>query len=156
MRIRILNIVLLLGLLISISVAQAQQLTRRSLIEQAIAKSYDIQNQHAEAQKSHIDQIKAKEIYLPNLTLNSSYTLLNSDISMIIPQLKIPLALPGLPAGYTLEPKLDPIKLQNRNIFKTDLTAQMILFTGFRAPMLSLAALHKEKAEEFLTEQMKS
>jgi outer membrane protein TolC len=75
---------------------------------------------------------------------------------MTIPQLKIPLSLPGLPAGYTLEPKLDPIKLQNRDIFKTDITAQMILFTGFRAPMLSQAAMHKEKAQEFLTEQMKS
>src|ERR1035437_11025189 len=119
-RIGILKFKMLLLLLFSIAVVQAQQLTRRSLIEQAIAKSYDIQNQNAEAQKSHIDQIKAKEIYLPNLTLNSSYTLLNSDISMTIPQLKIPLALPGLPAGYTLEPKLDPIKLQSRNIFKTD------------------------------------
>ena len=156
MRIGILEFEVLILFLLSVSVVQAQQITRRSLIEQAIAKSYDIQNQHSEAQKSHLDQLKAKEIYLPNLTVNSSYTLLNSDISMTIPQLKIPLALPGLPVGYTLEPKLDPIKLQSRNIFRTDLTAQMILFTGFRAPMLSQAAMHKEKAQEFLTEQMKS
>ena len=155
-RIGILKFEVLLLLLFNIAVIQAQQLTRSSLIEQAIAKSYDIRNQHAEAQKSHIDQIKAQQIYLPSLTINSSYTLLNDDITMTIPQLKIPLSLPGLPAGYTLEPKLDPIKLQNRDIFKTDITAQMILFTGFRAPMLSQAAMHKEKAQEFLTDQMKS
>jgi len=155
-RIGILKFEVMLLLLFSIAVVQAQQLTRRSLIEQAIAKSYDIRNQHDEAQKSHIDQIKAQQTYLPSLTINSSYTLLNDDIMMTIPQIKIPLSLPGLPAGYTLEPKLDPIQLQNRDIFKTDITAQMILFTGFRAPMLSQAAMHKEKAQEFLTEQMKS
>jgi outer membrane protein TolC len=155
-RVGILKFELLLLFLISIIIVQAQQMTRMTLIEQAIAKSYDIRNQHAEAQKSHLDQIKAKQIYLPNVTINSSYTLLNDDIMMTIPQLKIPLSLPGLPPGYTLEPKLDPIKLQNRNIFKTDITAQMILFTGLKAPMLSQAALHKEKAQEYLTEQMKS
>jgi len=90
------------------------------------------------------------------VTLNSSYTLLNNDITMVIPQLKIPLSLPGLPEGYSLEPNLPPIKLQNREIFRTDITAQMVLFTGFKAPMLSQAARHKEKALEYMTEQMQS
>jgi outer membrane protein TolC len=155
-RIEFLKYKLLFILLFSIAAGQAQHVTRLSLIEQAIAKSYDIQNQHAEAQKSHLDQVKARQLYLPNITINSSYTLLNDDINMVIPQLKIPLSLPGLPAGFSLEPKLDPIKLQNRDIFRTDITAQMVLFTGFRAPMLSQAALHKEKAMEYLTEQMKA
>lgn len=156
MRIRFFKFQMLLVLLICITGVQGQQLTRMSLIEQALIKSYDIRNQHAEAQKSHLDQLKAKQTYLPNLTVNSSYTLLNDDIMMVIPQLKIPLSLPGLPVGYSLEPKLAPIKLQSRNIFKTDLTAQMILFTGLRAPMLAHAALHKEKALEYMTVQMQS
>jgi outer membrane protein TolC len=155
-RIKFLKFQVLLILLISIVGVHAQQLTRKSLIEQAMLKSYDIRNQHAEAQKSHIDQLKAKQIYLPNITVNSSYTILNADISMVIPTLEIPLALPGLPAGYKLETTLPPFKLQNRDIFKTDITAQMVLFTGFRAPMLSLAAMHKEKALEYMTEQMQS
>lgn len=155
-RTKLMRYLLLLLLLICITGVQAQQLTRRYLIEQALVKSYDISNQHAEAQKSRLDQLKAKQTYLPNLTINSSYTLLNDDIMMVIPQLKIPLALPGLPAGYSLEPKLAPIKLQNKNIFRTDITAQMILFTGFRAPMLAHAAMHKEKALTYMTEQMRS
>ncbi|MDP4291367.1 MAG: TolC family protein [Bacteroidota bacterium] len=155
-RIRFLKLKLLFIFLMGLTIVQAQQLTRSSLIEKAIEKSYDIRNQKDEAQKSHLDQIKAKEIYIPNVTINSSYTLLNDDINMVIPPIKIPLTLPGLPAGYSLEPKLDPIRLQNRDILKTDVTAQMILFTGLKAPMLSQAAMHKEKALAFLTEQMKS
>lgn len=155
-RIGLLKFQVLLILFMSVVGVHAQQLTRKSLIEQALVKSYDIRNQHAEAQKSHLDQLKAKQTYLPNLTVNSSYTLLNDDITMTIPQLKIPLSLPGLPAGFTLEPSLPPIKLQSKNIFRTDITAQMILFTGFRAPMLNHAAMHKEKALEYMTEQMQS
>jgi len=156
MRNKFLKYQVLVLVLIYFSTVNAQQLTRRSLIEQALAKSYDIHNQHDEAQKTHLDQIKAKQVYLPNITVNSSYTILNSDISMMVPKFSIPLNLPGLPAGYALEPSLPPIKLQNKDIFKTDITAQMILFTGFRAPMLSLAAQHKEKAQEYMTEQMQS
>lgn len=125
-------------------------LSRYDLIKTAIGKSYEIVNINAEICKTRFDRYKAYQSYLPNISLNSSYTRLNSDIALSLPQMKIPVTLPGLPAGFALEPSIPPITLQDKNIFKTDISASMLLFSGFKVPLLSKAAYHKEIAEGYL------
>ena len=127
-------------------------ITRKYLIERAVNKSYTISTYEAETDKTRYDRYKANEVYLPNLTFNSTYTLLNDDIKMTIPPMTIPVTLPGL-GTLSLSPHLDPIVLQHKDIFKSDLTATMVLFTGLKAPLLSKAALHKEKATTFMIEK---
>jgi len=128
-------------------------LSRSELIKKAIDKSYLIANTNAEINKTRIDRYKTYQSYLPNISINSSYTRLNDDISMTLPTLKIPVSLPGLPPGFALEPSIPPIVLQNKNIFKTDVSASMLLFSGLKVPLLSKAAYHKELAEGYMIEK---
>lgn len=137
----------------SISLCKAQDnsfLSRKELIVKAIEQSYVIANTQAEINKTRIDRFKAYQAYLPNVSLNSTYTRLNDDIAMNLPSIKIPVPLPGLPPGFALEPSLPPIELQDKNIFKTDISASMLLFSGLKVPFLSKAAYHKELAEGYL------
>lgn len=156
---------LILAIFISLSVSLFSQenksLSRPELIKKALEKSYPIANQKAETQKAKYDKYKAYQTYLPNITLNSTYSRLNDNIEMKIPMppqqdmLKFMSLLSpdnqGLIKTIQMVGLLDkPITLQEKNIFKTDITATMVLFSGFKAPLLAKAASHKENASSSL------
>lgn len=117
-------------------------LSRQSVAEMAIAHSYPIQNNQLETEKAAREKQKIYQTFLPNISLNSSYTHLNDAITMSVPP--IALTLPGL---GTLPPiTLNPITLQTQDILKTDVTAQMVLFTGLKVTYGTKAIGHQQKA----------
>lgn len=134
---------------------QAQEegaLSRREVVELSLAHSYAIKNNTLEVQKVNRDRQKTWQTFLPTVTLNGSYTHLNDDISMSVPP--ISLALPGL---GTLPPiTLNPITLQKQDILKTDVTAQMVLFTGLKVTYGLQALRHQSKAIEALNQKNKA
>lgn len=127
-------------------------LTRQNVAEMAVAHSYPIRNNQLETEKAGREKQKAYQTFLPTISLNSSYTHLNDAISMSVPS--IALTLPGL---GTLPPiTLDPITLQKQDILKTDLTAQMVLFTGLKVNYGTKALGHQQKALIAMQQQMAS
>lgn len=121
------------------------------ILQHALAKSQEITIQRQTAELSLIDRQKARLTYLPSVTLQSSYTRLNDDISFSVP----PIAIPVGPE-QVLEKELDPIILQGKDIFRARLQAEMILFSGLQVPLKSAAAYHKYQAEQILTQREKA
>lgn len=116
--------------------------SRREVVELSLAHSYTIKNNALEVQKVQRDRQKTWQTFLPTISLNASFTHLNDDISMSVPP--IALTLPGL---GTLPPiTLNPITLQKQDILKTDVTAQMLIFTGLKASYGLQALEHQSKA----------
>ncbi|MGK7397740.1 MAG: TolC family protein [Candidatus Cyclobacteriaceae bacterium M3_2C_046] len=139
-------------LLISFSVkAQEPGLDRLHLIEAALEKSNEIYIQEKKASLSRLDRQKARMTYLPKITFNSSYTILNDDISFAVPPIQIPVG-----PGQMLEKQLDPVTLQERNIFRANIEANMVIFSGLKAPLLASAAYHKYQAETALLSGQKA
>ncbi|HAQ65962.1 MAG TPA: TolC family protein [Bacteroidales bacterium] len=145
----------LLGILLTGSQGTAQitgSLSRKEVIEMTLAHSYAIQNNNIESEKVTRDKQKAYQTFLPHVSVNSSYTHLNDAISMSVPP--ITLVIPGLP---TLPPIiLDPIVLQKQDILKTDVTAQMVLFTGLKVTYGTKALEHQQRAIGEMKQQLVS
>ena len=121
------------------------------IIELALAKSQSVSIQRQTANLSLVDRQKARLTYLPSVTLQGSYTRLNDDISFTVP----PIAIPVGP-GQVMEKELDPIVLQQKDIFRARLQAEMVLFSGLQVPLKSAAAYHKYQAQQVLTEREKA
>ncbi len=133
------------------SIAIAQNMdsvsTRRDLVQKALGKSYEIKNAKNEVKCDSYDMLKAYQTYIPNLSLNSTYTRLNDDLMFAIPPISVDLPIPGL----VIPPvEMDPITLQKKETLKADATVSMVLFTGFKVPWVIKALEHKKNADEAL------
>lgn len=135
--------VLLSCLLVNIPVHSQDALSRQSLAKRAFGVSYVVKNQTNQIRITQIDKRKLYQAYIPNLSFAMSYTRLNDDILFGIPPISLPLA-----PGKVLSLTLDPITLQSKELFKTDLTASMVLFSGLKVPLALKGLQHKEKADE--------
>lgn len=145
----------LIGILLSGRQGTAQtagNLSRKEVIGMTLAHSYAIQNNTIESDKISRDKQKAYQTFLPQVSVNSSYTHLNDAISMTVPP--IVLTIPGLPALPAIS--LDPIVLQKQDILKTDVTAQMVLFTGFKVAFGAKALDHQKRAIGEMKQQLVS
>lgn len=142
---------------------KAQQLNPilKDLINKGIEKSHHIHNNHIDAEQAKIDQKLAKSVFLPNVTLNGSYTRLNDDISFDgdtktlleeTQKLVIKSAV-GLPFN-SLFPNSIPLQevpnLQDKNIFKTSVDVDWVLFSGMQASNALKASQHKEASLNFV------
>ena len=143
------RIFLLLGSMLILSIATtAQDLqdnTRKDLVLAALKHSYPLQNFDAEIKKVKIDKAKAYQTYIPQISINGSYTHLNAPIEMTVPpiELNLPAPFPKLPALT-----LDPVRLQKQDILKTDISASMILFSGMRVYYGTEALTHQQNANK--------
>lgn len=135
-------IVLTTCLLLATSADAQTSLTRKNLALRALKESYAIKNQRNQVRLTQIDKLKLYQTYVPNVSFNMSYTRLNDDIQFGIPPISLPLA-PGKVVNLTL----DPITLQQKELFKTDLSASMVLFSGLKVPLALKGLQHKEQAE---------
>jgi outer membrane protein TolC len=136
--------IVLIYCLLANSPVQAQEtLSRRSLAQRAINESFVVKNQKNQMRITQIDKRKLYQTYLPNVSFNMSYTRLNDEIRFGIPPISLPLA-----PGKVLSLTLDPITLQEKELFKTDLTGSMVLFSGLKVPLALNGLQHKLKAEE--------
>lgn len=131
---------------------ESQLLSRRSVVEMSLEHSYTAKNNRLESEKIRHDKQKAWETFLPNVSVNSSYTHLNDAISMSIPP--VSLTIPGLPTLPAIT--LDPITLQKQDILKTDVSAQMVLFTGLKVAYGTQALNHQGKALDNMEKKIAS
>ena len=139
------------------SVLTAQQLdpVLTDLIHKGLDKSHDLNSNRIDADQAKIDQQLAKSVFLPKITLNGSFTRLNDDITfdddtqtllVATQKLVIKDAL-GLPFNSPFPdniPLTDVPNLQNKNILKSSVDLDWVLFSGLEASHALKASQHKE------------
>lgn len=154
---------LAIALLILSTPAKAQQLDPavKDLISKALDKSHSIQIKSFDAQQATIDQKLAKSVFLPKVTFNGSYTRLDDDITfgsdtenlLLATQKLLIKEAAGIPfnSAFPQGISLTPIpNLQNKNILKSAMDVDWILFSGFEASNALKASKHKEASINYL------
>ena len=149
---------LLILLIVSMpSAITAQQLdpVLNQLIHKGINKSHDLNSNRIDAEQAKVDQQLAKSVFLPKITLNGSFTRLNDDITfddntqnlLIATQKLVIKDAVGLPFN-SLFPESIPLEavpnLQNKNILKSSVDLDWVLFSGLEASNALKASRHKE------------
>lgn len=150
-----------LCLISSSSIAQQLDPMLTDLINKGLNKSHSVQIQNYNAEQAKIDQKLAKSVFLPKLTLNGSYTRLDDDITfdndtqnlLIATQrllIKEAAGIPfnsAFPQGIPLEPVPN---LQNKDILRSSMDLDWVLFSGFEASNALKASKHKEASINYL------
>lgn len=150
-----------LCLVSSSSIAQQLDPVLTDLINKGLNKSHSVQIQNYNAEQAKIDQKLAKSVFLPKLTLNGSYTRLDDDITfdddtqnlLIATQRLLVKEAAGIPfnsafpAGIPLEPIPN---LQNKDILRSSMDMDWVLFSGFEASNALKASRHKEASINYL------
>lgn len=142
---------------------QAQQLDPelQDLIYKGNLKSRTVSSKNLEAEQAKIDQRLAKAVFLPKITLNGSFTRLNDDITfdddtqnlLFATQKLLVKEAIGLPFNApfpTNIPLKDAPNLQNKNILKSSVDMDWVLFSGLEAHHALKASKHKESSLHFL------
>ncbi|SMO94689.1 TolC family protein [Gracilimonas mengyeensis] len=132
------------------------------LVHDAIASSQSVGIEQNNAQAAENNRKKAYQTYLPTISFTGSFTHLNDDITfpsnletllmgtqqlLVKEQLGMGFNDP-LPPSVPLQ-EVDPI--QEQDIWKATLGADMVLFSGLKVPYLAKAAEHQRKAHEALS-----
>ncbi|RFC55143.1 TolC family protein [Brumimicrobium aurantiacum] len=133
----------------------------QELIQKGLKKNQSIQINEINAEQAEIDQKLAKSTFIPKVTLNGSYTRLNDDITfdqetqdllMATQKLLIKEAA-GIPFNTPLPPGAElrePANLQNKNILKSSVDVDWILFSGFEVTNAVKASKHKASSLNYL------
>ena len=146
--------------------AQELEPELKNLIHQGIQKGFSINAYKIASQQAKIDQKLAKAVFIPKITLNGSFTRLNDDITFDESTNKLLLATQkllikeaiGIPFNTPL-PSTVPLteipSLQDKNILKSSVDLDWILFSGLKATNAIRASKHKEKSMLFLADAEK-
>ena len=133
----------------------------QELINKGISKSQAVNIKSIEAQQARLDQKLAKSVFIPKVTLNGSYTRLNDDITfdqetqdlLVATQKLLIKEGAGLPFNAPF-PDGIPLKtapnLQDKNILKTSVDIDWVLFSGLEASNAIKASKHKESSLNYL------
>lgn len=133
----------------------------QELIQKGLKKNQSIKINEINAEQAEIDQKLAKSTFIPKVTLNGSYTRLNDDITfdqetqdllMATQKLLIKEAA-GIPFNTPLPPGAElrePANLQNKNILKSSVDVDWILFSGFEVTNAVKASKHKASSLNYL------
>lgn len=145
----------------SISIAQQLDPILKDLIDRGLDKSSTVRIQNFDTEKAKIDQKLAKSVFLPKVTLNGSYTRLDDDITfdndtqnllMATQKLLIKEAT-GIPFNSSF-PESIPLaaiaNLQNKDILRSSMDVDWVLFSGFEASNALKASKHKEASLNYL------
>ncbi|RXJ51200.1 TolC family protein [Gelidibacter gilvus] len=145
------------------SVITAQQLdpVLQDLIHKGLNKSHQLNSNRIDAEQAQVDQQLAKSVFLPKITLNGSFVRLDDDLTldentqnllMATQKLVIKEAV-GLPFNSPF-PSNIPLEaipnLQNKNILKSSVDLDWVLFSGFEASNALKASQHKETSLNYL------
>lgn len=138
----------------------------QALITKGVNKSQTVNLKSIEAQQAKIDQRLAKAIFLPKISLNASFTRLNDDITfdadtqtlLIATQKLLVKEAAGLPFNVPFPdgiPLKDMPNLQDKNILKSSVDVDWVLFSGLEATNAFKASKHRESSLNFLKEAEK-
>ncbi|MEP6262249.1 MAG: TolC family protein [Gillisia sp.] len=159
MKINSLKITILCVLLAALppftTIAQQIDPSLEILIQKGLEKSRSININQLNAEQAQVDQKLGKSVFLPKITFNGSYTRLNDDITfaedtqtllMATQRLLIKEAA-GIPFNANLPaniPLQEVNNLQDKNILRSSVDVDWVLFSGFEASNAIKAAKHKE------------
>jgi outer membrane protein TolC len=150
-----------LGFFSTVSFSQQLDPVLTELINKGLNKSQTVNIKAIEAQQAKLDQRLAKSVFIPKVTFNGSFTRLNDDITfgedtqnllvatqklVIKEALQIPFNAP-FPGEIPLK---DTPNLQDKNILKTSVDLDWVLFSGFEATIAIKASKHKESSLKYL------
>lgn len=151
----------IVGLFSTTSISQQLDPVLTELINKGLNKSQIVNINSIQAEQAQLDQRLAKSVFIPKVTFNGSYTRLNDDITfdedtqnlliatqklLIKEKAQIPFnAL--FPEGIPLQ---DTPNLQDKNILKTSVDIDWVLFSGFEATNAIKASRHKESSLNYL------
>lgn len=128
----------------SISWAQDLDPDLKALIRKGLEVSHSVNINDFDMAKAKVDQKLAKSVFLPKVTLNGSFTRLDDDISfdddtqnlLTATQKLLIKEAAGIPFN-TAFPENIPLEaipnLQNKNILKSNLDLDWVLFSGLEA-----------------------
>lgn len=151
----------LFGLFSTTTYSQQLDPALQDLINKGLQKSQTVNINAIQAEQAKVDRQLAKSVFIPKVTLNGSYTRLNDDITfdddtqnlliatqklLIKEKANIPFNAP-FPEGVPLQ---DPPNLQDKNILKTSIDVDWVLFSGFEASNAIKASKHKESSLNYL------
>lgn len=157
-------------------VANAQQsdsMNLEEIIEATISHSQKLKIAQYQSEQTDLDRKRALRSYLPKISAEAGYTILDDDIKfdddfnslLMGNQWLLIKEQTGLPFNQQPTPELMAMLSQNgveikeippiqeKEYFKANVTAQMILFSGGKIPYLAKAAKHKRNAIELMSEQ---
>src|SRR5690554_2370791 len=151
----------LFGLFSTTTYSQQLDPALQDLINKGLQKSQTVNINAIQAEQAKVDRQLAKSVFIPKVTLNGSYTRFNDDITfdddtqnlliatqklLIKEKANIPFNAP-FPEGVPLQ---DPPNLQDKNILKTSIDVDWVLFSGFEASNAIKASKHKESSLNYL------
>ncbi len=144
-----------------ISNAQHLDPVLKTLISMGLDKSHSINIHDLDAKQAVVDQKLAKSVFIPKVTFNGSFTRLNDDITfdddtqnllISTQKLLIKEAL-GIPFNAPFPdniPLTEVPNLQNKNILKSSVDLDWVLFSGFEVNNAIKASKHKEASLNYL------
>ena len=149
------------GLFSTTGFAQQLDPVLRELIHKGLKKSQTVNIKSIEAEQAKLDQRLAKSVFIPKITLNGSYTRLNDDITfdedtqnlLVATQKLLIKEGAGLPFNAPFPegiPLQDTPNLQDKNILKTSVDVDWVLFSGLEATNALRASKHKEASLNYL------
>ncbi len=145
----------------STSIAQQLDPILKDLISNGLDKSHSVNINNFNAEQAKIDQKLAKSVFLPKVTLNGSYTRLDDDITfdddtqnlLIATQKLLIKEAAGIPFNDPFPESISTEtipNLQNKNILKTSMDVDWVLFSGLEASNAIKASKHKEASLNYL------
>lgn len=159
---------LLIALIGYAPIAKTQQLdpTLKGLIKQGLNKSHSINIHDYDAEQAKVDQSLARSVFLPKVTLNGGFTQLNDNITfdqdtrnlLVATQKLLIKEAIGLPFNAELPshiPLTPTPNLQDKNILRSSVDVDWVLFTGLEARNALKASQHKEASLQYLSDAEK-
>ena len=139
----------------SISMAQDLDPDLKALIKKGLEVSHTVNINDFDVAQTKVDQKLAKSVFLPKVTLNGSFTRLDDDISfdddtqnlLIATQKLLIKEAAGIPFNDAFPaniPLTEIPNLQDKNILKSNVDLDWVLFSGLEASNALKASKHKE------------
>ncbi|WP_026450225.1 TolC family protein [Aequorivita capsosiphonis] len=150
-----------IGMFSTMTFSQQLDPVLQELISKGLNKSQTVNINSIEAEQAKLDQRLAKSVFIPKVTLNGSYTRLNDDITfdqdtqnlLVATQKLLIKEGAGLPFNAPFPdgiPLQDTPNLQDKNILKTSVDVDWVLFSGLEASNAIKASKHKESSLNYL------
>ena len=144
-------------------VSMAQQLNPdlKDLISKGLKKSHTVNILSFNTEQSKIDQKLAKAVFLPKLTFNANYIRLNDDLTfdddtqnlLIATQKLLIKEAVGIPFNDPFPeniPLTEITNLQDKNILKSSVDLDWVLFSGLEVANAIKASKHKEASLNYI------
>ncbi|MCJ7759030.1 MAG: TolC family protein [Gillisia sp.] len=145
----------------SMSMAQQLDPILKELISKGLDKSHSINIHDFNTEQAKVDQSLARAVFLPKVTFNGSYVHLNDDITfdddtqnlLVATQKLLTKEAVGIPFNEPFPgniPLTEIPNLQDKNILKSSVDVDWLLFSGLEATYAIKASKHKEASLNYV------